>query len=171
MSFSDPVQSALFRCSLSHDGPELLAVSEYGLCHCPSLHYAHALLRVHQVGTQTAKQRNSVKKSERSNLQSTRWIKMTPSMFRLSRSCSIVHVGLYRRCPCKAQVPPDVEAAIRLSAARSAENAMEERESIMCALEKAANGLRARGDCRKWLENADPWRRQLFDRPPFDEGA
>lgn len=23
----------------------------------------------------------------------------------------------------------------------------------------------------QWLENADPWRRQLFDRPPFDEGA
>ena len=23
----------------------------------------------------------------------------------------------------------------------------------------------------QWRENADPWRRQLFDRPAFDEGA
>ena len=55
----------------------------------------------------------------------------------------------------QAPMHKDVEDAIRWTAARSCEEAMAEREAIINALEKAAKGMRNRGDCKRWLAHAD----------------
>ncbi len=58
---------------------------------------------------------------------------------------SLAHVMLCGPVACcwQAQVHDDVRAALRWMALRTSEEAMAEREAIMCALEKAANGRRS----------------------------
>ena len=79
------------------------------------------------------------------------------------RKLAFVNAAMDRDDPFEAKVaiPADVKAALEWTAARSAEEVILERESVISEFERLGKAAKESGDCEKWLESCDASMREV----------